>query len=259
MRFRPCWLRHGAAVLCVLTVCVLLRADTIFPGGAVDDLKELSELLKRPRGERVLSPESAARFLEEPLGDEAGGPWPYMCRAILLAYAEGEEATRFLEERYKKYSDPSDWMAGPTAYALTIRGLRERTDEEAFSILCFRLGRSPHPFERMMIANRLWADYGAKAEWAIYEAAKAETDPFVKVDLLYYVSRTKNMELARAAVASDWSACFKITGDYAYFLSLITPGRTTRYEHTLASDMVKALARTAGAPPEAPSGPKPRE
>ncbi|MGB2755551.1 MAG: malectin domain-containing carbohydrate-binding protein [Phycisphaerae bacterium] len=153
----------------------------------------------------------------------------------------------------KKYSDPSDWMAGPTAYALTIRGIRERTDEEAFSILCFRLGRSPHPFERMMIANRLWSDYGAKAEWAIYEAAKAETDPFVKLDLLYYVSRTKNVELARAAVASDWSACFKITGDYAYFLALITPGRTARYEHTLPSDMVKALARTAeAAPADAP-------
>jgi len=259
MRFRPCWLRYGAAVLCVLTVCVLSRAVP-FAGRAVDDLKELSELLKRPRAERVLSQESAARCLEAPSGDEAGGPWPYMCRAILLAYAEDEKATHFLEERYKKYSDPSHWVAGPTAYALTIRGLRERTDEEAFSILCFRLGRSPHPFERMMIANRLWADYGAKAEWAIYEAAKAETSPLAKLDLLYYVSRTKNVALARAAVASDWSACdSEIPEDYAYFLALITPGRTGWYDHRLRIALVEALARTAGAAPDAPSGPKPRE
>ena len=257
MRFRPCWLRCGAAVLCVLTVCVLSRAVP-FAGKAVDDLKELSELLKRPRGERVLSQESAARCLEAPSG-EAGGPWIYRCRAILLAYAEDEKATHLLEEILKKHSDPSHWMAGPTAYALTIRGLRERTDEEAFSILCFRMGRSPHPFERMMIANRLWADYGAKAEWAIYEAAKAETNPLAKVDLLYYVSRTKNVALARAAVATDWSACLDIPEDYAYFFSLITPGRTPRYEHMLRIAMVQALARTAGSAPEAPSAPKPHE
>ena len=249
MRFRPCCLRYGAAVLCVLTVCVLSRAVP-FAGKAVDDLKELSELLKRPRGERVLSQESAARCLEAPLG-EAGGPWIYRCRAILLAYAEGEKATHFLEERYKKYSDPSHWTAGPTAYALTIRGMRDKSDEEAFSLLCFRLGRSPHPFERSLIANRLWADYREKAEWVLLEAAKHEPDPGAQLDILYYVSRTKNPALAKEALRFDWSACdSNMASGLAYFWSKITPGRTPGHEHAFRIAFLSVLRKTAHEEPD---------
>jgi hypothetical protein len=144
------------------------------------------------------------------------------------------------------------------AYAVILREHRACPEEDLLGVLCYHLGLAKNPSTRMYLANRLWSDYGARAEWAIYEAAKTETNMFVKADLLYYVSRTKNVALARAAVASDWSACGDIPEDYAYFLALITPGRKTTYEHMLRIAMVQALARTAGVP-EAPSAPKPRE
>ncbi|MBL7140244.1 MAG: hypothetical protein ISS74_04975 [Planctomycetes bacterium] len=214
---------------------------------ATDDLKELSKLLERPRGERVLSPESAARFLEAPFG-EGGGPWIYICRVIMLAYAEGEKATQFLKERYTKHSDPSDWMAGPTAYAYTIRKMRDRTDEEAFTLLCFRLGRSPYPLERSLIANRLWTDYREKAEWVLLEAAKNETDPTAQLEILYYVSRTKNSALAKEALQWDWSACeSNVAESAAYFWSNITPG-SARLDAWSFSRIafLSALRKTAG-------------
>lgn len=250
MYFQSRWLTSWAVVavvLCVLAVCGLAWALP-FPTTAGGDLKELSKLLERPRGERVLSAENAARYMESPSGEQPGGQFPYVCRVIMLAYAEGEKATRFLEERYKKYSDPSHWMAGPTAYAVTIRGMRDRTDEEALRLLCFRLGRSPHPFERSLIANRLWADYREKAEWVLLEAAKNEPDPEAQLNMLYYVSRTKNVAVAKEALRWDWSACEQQTAEAsAHFWSKITPGSTLLDVHSFSRiAFLGALRKTAG-------------
>jgi hypothetical protein len=257
-------LRVGVGLAMLGTVLWALKIAWAVPfdGQAVPDAKRLGELLKRPPGERQISAEEVQRYLgllAAPAGSEEGGTsHRRVCAMLLLAYATDAPSLEALRKEAAG-AESGGLLAGVAAYAVILREHRACSEEDLLGVLCYHLGLSKNPWTRMYLANRLWSDYGAKAEWAIYEAAKTETNMLVKADLLYYVSRTKNVALARAAVASDWSACGDIPEDYAYLLSLITPGRTTRYEHMLRIALVQALARTAGAAPEAPSAPKPRE
>jgi len=151
-----------------------------------------------------------------------------------------------------------------------VREAQSRSPEERFGLLCYRLGRSANPWERLFLANRLAVDYGRRAGWVLLEAARAERPPegaedrfderFAQFVMLHALVHMKDAALARAVLREDWSKGFFRAEQMQYLMARVSPYADADSWSFGPSKLLDVARREAeSAAPEAPSAPKPRE
>ncbi len=236
---------------CIMILVCVTAAESLakpFDSDAVEHAKRLSELIRRPLKARHVPAQEAVRLLA--LVRESHSLDVQLCAILSLAWSDDEESLGVVREIAQRHSAPGlppDRLGGAAAYAVVMREPRQRDSKSLFSILCFHLGRTSNAWERVFIANRLWVDFGADAEWVILEAAKHtpanEHTLLPRIDFLYYLAQTNNPVLAREALRHDWPRVVIVGGQVAYLMHSITPGRAKQNLESMAA--LKALRKTA--------------
>ncbi|MGB2753630.1 MAG: hypothetical protein WBD75_03895, partial [Phycisphaerae bacterium] len=244
-----------------------------FGGEALPDVKKLEALLRRPPEQRRLTAEDENRYVEILPREGAGD----LGRVVALSLAYGTqprslETLRTEAQRLNAPHLPPSSVGGAASYAVAVREAQSRGPEERFGLLCYRLGRSANPWERMFLANRLAVDYGRRAGWVLLEAARAERPPegaedrsderFAQFVMLHALVHMKDDALARAVLQEDWSKAYGgfLAEQIQYLMVRVSPYADADSWRSGTSGLLDIARRTAeSAAPEAPSGPKPRE
>jgi len=207
-----------------------------FGGEAVPDAKKLEALLRRPPEQRRLTAEDENRYVEILQQREVGGDLGCVV-ALSLAYGTQPRSLEVLRTEARQLNVagiPPDIVGGAAAYAVAVREAQSRSPEERFGLLCYRLGRSANPWERLFLANRLAVDYGRRAGWVLLEAARAERPPegaedrlaesFAQYGMLHALVHMKDAALARAVLQEDWSKAFGgLAEQLQYLMARVSP------------------------------------
>lgn len=233
-------LRWGRG-LALGTLAVLLGGLTFTAEGipfgreAVPDAKKLEALLRRPPEQRRLTAEDENRYVEI-LPREGAGDLSHVV-ALSLAYGTQPRSLEVLRTEARQLNVPGippDIVGGAAAYAVAMREAQSRSPEERFGLLCYRLGRSANPWERLFLANRLAVDYGQRAGWVLLEAARAERPPegaedrlaesFAQYGMLHALVHMKDAALARAVLQEDWSKAYGgLAEQLQYLMARVSP------------------------------------
>ncbi len=177
---------------------------------AADVCVELAKLVRQPAQGRRMGKHEAEAYATLTRVDSAD---VRLCAVVALAFA-GDEATGRLLSQLVKQTDPI--IAGAASYALRLRESAGRKPDEAFGILCFWLGRSRNPVERMLLANRIAVDFGDTGAWAIAAAASQETDD---------LARANDEAIAKEALRWQWDEGYWFPENLAFLMGSLTPGR----------------------------------
>jgi hypothetical protein len=244
-----------------------------FGGEAVPDAKKLEALLRRPPEQRRLTAEDENRYVEI-LPREGAGDLGQVV-ALSLAYGTQPRSLETLRTEARQLNVPEvppSLVGGAASYAVAVREAQPRGPEERFGLLCYRLGRSANPWERMFLANRLAVDYGRRAGWVLLEAARAERPPegaedrsaerFAQFVMLHALVHMKDAALARAVLQEDWSEAkwVGLAEQFQYLMARVSPYADEGSWRSGAGELLDIARRTAeSAATEAPSAPKPRE
>jgi len=260
-------------MLAVLLGGLTFTAEGIpFGGEALPDAKKLEALLRRPPEQRRLTAEDENRYVEILPREGAGD----LGRVVALSLAYGTqprslETLRTEAQRLNAPHLPPSSVGGAASYAVAVREAQSRSPEERFGLLCYRLGRSANPWERLFLANRLAVDYGRRAGWILLEAARAERPPegaedrsdesFAQLVMLHALVHMKDAALARAVLQEDWSKAFGgLAEQLQYLMARVSPyadADSWSYGPSWLLDIARRTVESAA--PEAPSAPKPRE
>lgn len=255
---RRVWWRRGFALgtLAVVLGGLTLTAEGIpFSMEAVSDAKRLEALLRQPSEQRQLTAEDENRYVE--ILRRVGGGDLGRVSALSLAYGtqpQSLEALRAAAQRLNVPEVPPDSVGGAASYAVAVREAQPRGPEERFGLLCYRLGRSANPWERLFLANRLAVDYGQRAGWVLLEAARAERAPKGAKDrldernaqfvMLHALVHMKDVALARAVLREDWSRALYLSEQCQYLMARVSPYADKNFWDSSASELL-GIARRA--------------
>lgn len=145
-----------------------------------------------------------------------------ICALVALAFARSDDGYQILT-RYAKDTDKS--ICGIASAALKIRENCGRPHDEQLTNLFFWLGRSDNPYEKMLVVNRIVVDFGEKAIGTIVTAGDAESDNMVRCDMLYYISRSNDLELLRRSLKWQLDEKLSVSNSISFLLGSLTPNR----------------------------------
>ena len=186
----------------------------------VELCRELDEEVRRPPSERTMSPDSVPLLMD--MARKERGMVP-ICSIFALGFCQDDESLRLLEE----IAEPGTRSRGGAArYAIAVRRARGMSDEQRLSYLSYRLGTAEAGWERMLLANRIFVDFGEAGLPAIAAAAQGEGDRLARCDMLYYLSKSRDAEIVREVLSWEWEDDLVLEGPIIFFMGSITPGRS---------------------------------
>lgn len=194
---------------------------------AAKEVVALSELMQKPLEGRTLSKEQSDKYVSM---TQANNGDQRLIAVLALAFDANPTSLAVLQQQAN--SEAMN-IAGAANYALTVRAGAGQDSSKLFGLLCYRLGRSKKPWERMFIANRLAVDFGDKAETVILNAAKEEGElekaeptsgAIARTDMLYYLSQTKDASVAKEILGWEVKGGW-MPESIASLMGAITPGR----------------------------------
>lgn len=224
--------------ICLLCISVELCTATPIRAQAGKICRDkLTQLMKMPLAKRKLSNAESARLIE--MADTGGIP-ERQCACLALAFAGDADSLEMLKKLAK---DRRKGAQAAANYALKVRQNAGRKPREMLNNLCFWLGRSEDPVEKMFLANRMWVDFGEESVATILLAAKDESEGIqdgtdridaatmmknmVCCDLLYYLSESTSERVLREALELKWDeeVHWTLPGDLVQLMGSVTPGR----------------------------------
>lgn len=191
---------------------------------AVELLKEFDGFWEQPISQRNLSNAQIEKCIEMA---EYNSSDLKRCSAIVLAFAKDSNSLEILN---KLSLDDNVSVKGAASYALKLRHIAERSEEEILRNLCFYLGKSDNQTEKILIANRMWVDYKEKAILTLLDASRLEpkdSNNYFRCDLFYYLSQSDDSEILKEALKLEWEEekLSTLPESLAYIMGSITPGR----------------------------------
>jgi hypothetical protein len=190
-----------------------------FDSSAATGASALEALVAMPPSKRKNSAAQTQQFVAMVRSDSRDRK---LVGILGLAWSADEGSAALLK---KLHQDADAWIRGMAGYALLVRSLSGRPAATIPASLCLFLGKSKEPSERMFLANRLAVDYPKTSMWAIWDAARAETDPLVRCDMLYYLVKSPDAAIAAEVLRFKWGRRVSPSEGRSFLLGTITPGR----------------------------------
>ena len=234
------------AVACVTcTVMYSVGLAIPFDSSAMTGTSALEALVAMPPSKRKNSASQTEQFVAMVKSDSGDRK---LVGILGLAWSADEGTAALLK---KLQQDAPAWHRGMASYAIVVRSLSGRPAETIPASLCLALGKAKDPSERMFLANRLAVDYPKTTMWAIWDAARVETDPFVRCDMLYYLVKSKDAAIAAKVLRFKWKWLRPPEGR-AFLLGAMTPGRPKDSTHNSTHFLLEELkVRMKGKNPNA--------
>jgi hypothetical protein len=218
------YMKHMLIITCILAFLSQNSISEPIDLKAGEAFQEIEGIFKQPLLKRKISKEQTELFIKRA---EIDNQDMQICVSIAFAFAEDSNSLNIL----KKLSLNSSYtVKGAASYALKIRQISGRKQDEILRNLCFFLGKSDNQIEKMFLANRMWVDYKEEAIYTILDAIQLEPndiDNVYRCDLFYYLSQSNKPEILKKALHLEWrnDVLVSLPENLAYIMGSITPGR----------------------------------
>ena len=241
--------KRFAAIAVAFVTCAVMYSVGLskpFDSSAMTGTSALEALVAMPPSKRKNSAAQNEQFVSMVKSDSGDRK---LVGILGLAWSADEGSAALLKKLQK---DAPAWHRGMASYALAVRSLSGRPAATIPASLCLALGKAKDPSERLFLANRLAVDYPKTTMWAIWDAARVETDPLVRCDMLYYLVKSKDAAIAAEMLRFKWGRVVFPPEGQAFLLGVMTPERPKDKMHNSSHFLLEELrARMKGRKPNA--------
>ena len=183
-----------------ITVGIPFRAFCLPPDTRAADVLGIVRTILASGKDRMLSPVETDSVVKASNIDSTN---VRMAAASALAFTASEEGRKALE-RLASDRDPS--VAGIAEFSVLYRQTSGLSKEERLSIMSFQLGKSTHPWTRVMLVSSLGDQFRSAMVPLFLTVLEKEPDVLVRAELFFQIATNGNiaqLKMVRSLLAQE--------------------------------------------------------